>query len=56
MDEQRARQILGDLVLPNNGLDFIAWDDDGVTLDGTFNADDLEALAWWMRTFKVPKA
>jgi hypothetical protein len=55
MDESRAREILGfkdgqefswgdihDYVRPNNY-------DDIVCIDGDFNADELEAIAWWMR-------
>jgi hypothetical protein len=33
---------------------YLSWDigDDKATLDGEFSADELEAIAWWMRNKK----
>jgi hypothetical protein len=58
MDEPRAREILGipngsDHLNDGRNVDWIRWprhgDRDVVLLDGDFTADDLEAIAWWMR-------
>lgn len=62
MDEQRAREILGDriesdgrlvagLSPKNSGSEYMGWtpDDEIAALDGRFTADELEAIAWWMR-------
>lgn len=56
MTEQRARQILGEAVKPNDELygseEYLAWPSkyaEAATLDGHFTADELEAIAWWMR-------
>jgi hypothetical protein len=56
MDEQRARAILKSWIEPNGHLSALdpyvngaAGDTDGITLDGGFSAEQLEALAWWMR-------
>lgn len=58
MDERRAREILG---IPegspeiNDGrkVDWICWplhgDRDSVGLDGDYAAEQLEAIAWWMK-------
>jgi hypothetical protein len=46
-----ARRLLGESGgLYNCGV-YLSWNpgDEGATLDGEFDADDLEAIAWWMR-------
>ena len=59
MDEQKAREILGAAIKEDNRLEdfspYISWRgvSDCMELDGTFTADDLEALAWWMRNIKA---
>jgi len=59
MDKQRAEEILGKLVLPENvvlhfeNIFGIWWINDGeVSLDGNYTADELEAIAWVMRNEK----
>jgi len=65
MDETRAREILGDIIAPDGvGLrpgggysaGWIFWDatDKLCTLDGAYTADQLEAMAYWMRSKGVP--
>lgn len=56
MNEQKARDILGKTIRPDRQLlgsgDYISWslsDQTTATLDGDFTADELEAIAWWMR-------
>jgi hypothetical protein len=57
MTEQRAREILGEAIQPNGRLYNLSWyldwsertEPDKATLDGEFTADQLEAIAWWMR-------
>jgi hypothetical protein len=59
MTEQRAREILGkavcsqdELVVDNGkGMATLMWypDDDKAGCFNTFTADELEAIAWWMR-------
>lgn len=55
MNEQRAREILKGDIQPDGSLSnggwYLAWTPtrDHAVLDGQFNADDLEAIAWWMR-------
>lgn len=65
MNEQRARDILGKndgsfnppfgAIKADGSLDdigrYLSWSpgDDGVSLDGDFTAEELEAVAWWMR-------
>ena len=57
MDEQKAREILGNKVKPGNLLYHLApyislnTRDKQICLDGDFTADELEALAWWIRNF-----
>ncbi len=56
MLEEKARQELGDVIQEDNSLHslswYLAWDTDehNACLDGRFSADELEAIAWWMRT------
>jgi hypothetical protein len=57
MTEERAREVLGDTVRPDNSLrnsfQYIAWSlthqPSCVVLDSEFEPDELEAIAWWMR-------
>lgn len=60
MDEAKAKQILLDMSCVADkayldcGSPFIAWPSlecvpEEVMLDGVFTADQLEAIAWWMR-------
>ena len=58
MDEKQARKILEDEIESNGELyslgRYIAWsiNDAKATLDGSFTANDLEAIAWWMKNNK----
>lgn len=55
MDEQTARAILGKTISEDGGLynlgHYIAWNRgaESATLDCEFTAEELEAIAWWMR-------
>lgn len=56
MDETQARQILkSESIGRDNELYspemYLCWDsgEDCAVLDGHFDADELEAIAWWMR-------
>lgn len=61
MDEKKAREILVDDIMGDNSLGngyrYLSWvvGEDEVTLDAEFSADELEAIAWWMRNMKAPK-
>ena len=56
-----AREILGDDIQEDNRLynrgRYLYWtssyDGNTATLDDAFTADELEAIAWWMRNMKV---
>ena len=59
MDEVEARKILGDAICDDGGLrrggsGYVWWPqyDGTVCLDDHYTADDLEAIAWWMRNAK----
>ncbi len=59
MNQQQAREILKDVTLtPDNSLrsfePFLAWNagSNNACLDGYFDADELEAIAWWMKNIK----
>lgn len=66
MYEGLARKILGSAIAEDNGLNslgwYLAWGPTwgprwgrlSATLDGEFTADELEAIAWWMRNKRVP--
>ena len=62
MNEEKARKVLGDDIEDDNTLHnigtYLAWpsckNKELASLDGVFTADDLEAIAWWMRN-KEPK-
>ena len=45
MNEEKCRKILTDC------HEYFVWaiDEKDTTLDGVFTADQLEAIAWWMR-------
>ncbi|MDD2679536.1 MAG: hypothetical protein PHO03_01860 [Candidatus Omnitrophica bacterium] len=55
MDEAKARKILGRTIRDNGRLKFALWRLDwevgweNAYLSGNFTADDLEAIAWWMK-------
>jgi len=55
MNEQKAREILEDSVQEDNTLHHLGWylswrgGEACAVLDGDFDADDLEAIAWWMK-------
>ncbi len=55
MNREKAIKILGDTITEDGGLynigHYISWNkgDDDVCLDCRFSADELEAIAWWMR-------
>lgn len=55
MDKEKAREILGSSIWPDGNLhgdrDYLDWKagDNTACLDGHFGADELEAIAWWMR-------
>lgn len=55
MNEQKAREILGDSIRPDGGLfeggQYMEWSvgDENIVLDARFSADELEAIVWWMR-------
>jgi len=57
MEEDEVRELLNGAIA-HNGLYSLGWylgwsyGDDEATLDGEFTADDLEAIAWWMRNTK----
>lgn len=66
MNEQQAREILGDSIRADGALDsvrkFLMWPTQAgdrpppniAVLDGDFSADELEAIAWWMRNSPSP--
>ena len=60
MTEERARKILGDTVQANGELyclgHYTAWrlGDERATLDCEFSAEELAAIAWWMRNAEAP--
>ena len=55
MNEQRAREILKDCIQDDDGLyclrHYMSWYPvtNTITLNDTFDADELEAIAWWIR-------
>jgi len=59
MNEKIARALLDDAVMSDGDLFSLGWylywenGKEYATLDGYFTADDLEAIAWWMRNKKV---
>lgn len=65
MTEPRAREILGPALRDSGVLSesiyspfaYAHWEpgDAKAILDGGFTADELEAIAWWMRNAPLPK-
>lgn len=60
MTEKMAREILADYIDErDNGLfccgHYLAWTpgETTVRLDDDFEADELEAIVWWMRNIKA---
>lgn len=56
MNEAKIKKILKDVKFEEDGglssdLKYLSWDVGQIeaTLDGDFTADELEAIAWWMR-------
>lgn len=56
MDEKQVREILHDINFEFDGgifsdARYLAWTvgNTEATLDGEFTAEELEAIAWWMR-------
>ncbi len=58
MDEQKAREILEGVIITEDdnlyslGVWYLWWAHDRkeeAVLDGQYTADQLEAIAWWMR-------
>ena len=55
MSEERAREVLSDFIQPDgtlyHGGQYLAWSpaEPNATLDAQFTADELEAIAWWMK-------
>lgn len=55
MDEKEAREVLGNMITLDNGLsdlhNYIGWKPgcEDVILDGLYNVEELEAIAWWMK-------
>jgi hypothetical protein len=54
MNERRARELIAGLAPDGNLFRWPAYGDDPeyALLDGDFSADELEAIAWWMRNKK----
>ena len=54
MNEQKAREILGTTIQPDNSLyclgQYIAWHPDSkeATLDAEFTIEEITAISWWM--------
>lgn len=63
MDEVTARKLLKEAIRPDGSLvelsyHYIIWPQneggDLITADGHFTAEELEAMAWWMKNTAVP--
>ncbi len=58
MDREKASKILGEMIQPDGSLNdlftYISWNvgDKNVSIDSAFNAEELEAIAWWIRNTK----
>lgn len=58
--EEEARAALdGDYIHPDDSIGSSSWNfaswiqgEEAIALDGDFTADELEAMAWWMRNMK----
>lgn len=60
MTDERAKELLADDIQDGGGLlsrhgPYLYWslNNDTATLDGEFTAEDLEAIAHWMRTHRL---
>lgn len=58
MNEERAREILGDHIQKDNSLtsdsDYVFWvGKDTIIIDGHYSTDELEAFVWWMKNKTV---
>jgi len=56
MTEQKAKALLKEMILPNGDIyglgRYASWQvshPETARLDGDFNAEELAALAWWMK-------
>ena len=54
MNEEKAREILGEMIKDNKLHcinPYIHWfpGSEYIMLDGDFDVEDLEAIAWWMK-------
>lgn len=56
MNEEKAREILGEIIAPDNslishGYPYIQWSpgDIEILIDGRIDCDALEAIAWWVK-------
>ena len=55
MTKEKAIEILGDMIQSDGSLfdlgHYVSWKvgDKEVTLDCQFDADEIEAIAWWMK-------
>lgn len=55
MDEKRAREIIGDEEINEdntfciNNYNWTEYNGDNIILDGDYNAEELEAFAWWIK-------
>ena len=54
MNKEKVEKILGESIQKDGSLNSTGWylcwnvGDDNATLDGIFDVDDLEAIAWWI--------
>ena len=61
MNEESARDVLGDSIKKDNSLFNCGWYLDWpnfnntVTMDGEFTAKDIEAILWWVNNKKIIK-
>jgi hypothetical protein len=59
MNEEKARLILGSRITEDgdlyDSLRWLFWDvgDSKASLDDSFTADELEAIAWWMKNKNI---
>ena len=55
MDEKKAKELLHDCIEEDDHLYLLDWylewmtGENHATLDGIFEAEELEAIAWWMK-------
>lgn len=58
MNEERARQILTRYINKDNSMSSpigcLTWDGyPEININGNFDLEEIEAIAWWMRNMKV---